>query len=126
MTFAMASWIDRVLEEEASCPADPVVNSNMIVEDNTVAPSVQSDVNLPDVSGDLNADHGASHIDPEPAVPAMPHTELRDNSYAGVLHVNLPDDGDVTDEEQCICKRRVMSMSELERENFHQLHVTPE
>ena len=123
----MASWNDRVLEEEASRPADPVVNPDMIVEDNTAAPSVQSDVNLPDASGDLNADH-VSHIDPEPAAPAMPHTELRDNSYASALRVNLPDDGDgyVTDEEQRICERRVMSMSELERENFHPLNVTPE
>lgn len=124
----MASWNDRVLEEEASRPADPVDNPDMIVEDNTAAPSVQSDVNLPDVSGDLNAAHGVSHIDPEPAAPAMPLTELRDNSYAGALRVNLPDDGDgyVTDEEQRICERRVMSMSELERENFHPLNVTPE
>lgn len=128
--MASSSWNDRVLEEEASRPADPVENADMVVEENTAAPPEQSGANLPDgsVPENLNADSGESHIDPEPAVPAEPHTDVQDSSYAGALRVNLPDDGDgyVTDEEQRICERRIMSMSELERENFHPLNVTPD
>lgn len=128
--MASSSWNDRVLEEEASRPADPVENADMVVEENTAAPPEQSGANLPDgsVPENLNADSGESHIDPEPAVPADPHTDVQDSSYAGALRVNLPDDGDgyVTDEEQRICERRIMSMSELERENFHPLNVTPD
>lgn len=127
--MASGSWFDQVLEEEASRPADPVVN-NMVVEENTAAPPEQSGADLPDgsVPVTLNTDSGESHIDPESATPAAPHTDLQDSSYAGVLRVNLPDDGDgyVTDEEQRTCERRIMSMSEFERENFHPLNVTPD
>jgi len=125
----MASWNDRVLDEEASCPADPAENTDMVVEEDTVASHEQSE-NLPDVSAPENpiADSGESHIDPEPAAPARPHTDLHDSSYAGALRVNLPDnsDGYVTDEEQRICERRIRSMSEFEQENFHPLNVTPD